>query len=55
MPNDLYNRNPASAYALAQDEQRRKAGLVICGMAIASELTLEEITEMLMMLGIKEK
>lgn len=64
MPRDLHGQDPVLGYSKGQDvkgntqtepDDSRKAGLVLCGMAIAQDVENEELEELLLMVGVKSK
>lgn len=64
MPRDLHGQDPVLGYSSGGDitgntqieaTDSRKAGLVLCGMAIDREVEKDEVNELLLMVGVKSK
>jgi hypothetical protein len=64
MARDLHGQDPVLGYTRGQDVQgntqaeptdARRAGLVLCGMAITEGVEQDELEELLLMIGVKVK
>lgn len=65
MPRDLHGQDPVLGYSHGNDpvvgkttpeeDSMRRAGVILCGMAITEEIKRDELEELLLMVGVKPK